>query len=97
MFSNGITVSIGEATEEQIEAKSAVPWLQHSTYDYDNQPSMSFSGNSNTFNGNQINGIEEPMEVDDSEDNLGLSLDLMFKVSKNIDIGQVRIYVCSLS
>jgi hypothetical protein len=90
MYSNGITVSFGEAVEDQIEAKSAVPWLQHSTYDYENQPSASFFPTSDILNHGQLNGTSgEPMEVDESKDDSGFSLDQLLNVSKDMDIGQV--------
>ena len=32
------------------------------------------------------------MEVDDAEDHIGFSLELLFNVSKNMDIGQASVF-----
>jgi hypothetical protein len=102
IYSNGITVQIGEAVEEQVEAKAAVPWLQHSTYDYDNQqttPLAGFPGAPNDlFSNGLTNGLSvkdhQSMEVDGDGDT-GFSLEQMLNVSKAADIWQVTLCVFS--
>ncbi|KAI6214097.1 Transcription initiation factor IIE subunit alpha [Aphelenchoides besseyi] len=51
LYSNGITVSIGEQAEVQVEAKAAVPWLQHNTHD---EPTAA----SKLTNGNELSNSE---------------------------------------
>jgi len=95
IYSNGITVSIGEAVEETIEAKSAVPWLQHTTYDYDNQPSSGFPvAGDGTIKENLLNGKSNEFSVDmvnEYEAKFGPSLKQLLKVSKISDILQLII------
>lgn len=94
-------MSIGEAVEEQVEAKAAVPWLQHTTYDYDNQQATPlFPGAPNELSGDKLtNGIgandHQSMEVDD-EDDIGFSLDQLLNIPKTSDIGQVNLCVFEL-
>ncbi|KAI6175892.1 Transcription initiation factor IIE subunit alpha [Aphelenchoides bicaudatus] len=97
IYSNGITVSIGEAVEEQIEAKSAVPWLQHTTYDYDNQQATPITGfSSQDLFGDKLTNrnvsIDQSMEVDDVNDT-GFSLDQLLNVSRTADIGQLLVEI----
>jgi hypothetical protein len=103
LYSNGITVSIGDRMETQIEQKPAVPWLQHNTHDV-STPAPSTIGNE-FFPSEELNGINGIVKMEMDYEATGeptqnghengdlLLLEQMFGVAETSDIGQVRAFL----
>ncbi|KAI6218696.1 TFIIE domain-containing protein [Aphelenchoides fujianensis] len=101
IYSNGITVSIGDRTEAQIEAKAAVPWLQHNAHN-ESAPAPAFANGTEPTAESQLTEmvIQAAAASEDTPNGRAENgthptdeqlsfLDRMLGVGKSADIGEL--------
>ncbi|KAI6217560.1 Transcription initiation factor IIE subunit alpha [Aphelenchoides fujianensis] len=101
IYSNGITVSIGDRAEAQIEAKAAVPWLQHNAHN-ESAPAPAFANGTEPTAESQLTEmvIQAAAASEDTPNGRAENgthptdeqlsfLDRMLGVGKSADIGEL--------